>query len=216
MQLKLHVRIYFMHLITNIGLKYFGIGYASKARLHKRENLDVAQVRYSSLLLIVCYYKTILHWFSIMKGLFSSSTFVIFSLFGQSDERQTELKFHSTWICDMHACIKCFNVKTRRAWLINVNAPGFGEIICIEITQHLLIASQNCGSFAFKSKINTEPTKNKERRVPTLLKCLPAKYLFANIKVFTAYGPFSSVVCNARKCTCTFRFPGRIYIVCVL
>ena len=159
MQLKLS--IYFMHWITNTGLEYFGIGLASKAKLYKRENLNMAQVRYSSVLLIVCYYKTILHWFSIMKELFPSSTFVIFSLFGQSDERQTELKFHSAWICDMHACIKCFNVKTRRAWLINVNTPGFGEIICIEITQHLLIASQYCGSFAFKSKINTEPIKNK-------------------------------------------------------
>ena len=59
MQLKLS--IYFMYWITNIGLEYIAIGLASKAKLHKGENLNMAQVRYSSVLLIVCYYKTILH-----------------------------------------------------------------------------------------------------------------------------------------------------------
>ena len=144
-----------------IKIKYLLYEQDYIAKLHKAEYLNMPQNCHSSVLLNDCYYKTILHWFSIMKELFPSSTFVIFSLFGQADDRQTERKFHSARICDMHACIKCFNVRTRRAWLINVNAPGFWEIICIEITQHLLIASQNCGSFAFKSKINTEPAKNK-------------------------------------------------------
>ena len=38
MQLKLS--IYFMHWITNTGLEYFGIGLASKAKLHKKRKSE--------------------------------------------------------------------------------------------------------------------------------------------------------------------------------